>query len=119
MIEGLTVYDEKRHTTIFCSAKEKYVIPLYQRAYAWTDTEIEQLIDDIAEHNGDRYYIGSLIVYKRSEEYEVIDGQQRLTTLLLLAIELGLPVKNNLSFACRKRADDTLSQKNYCRETAV
>ena len=109
MIEGLSVYDEKRHTTIFCGAKEKYVIPLYQRAYAWTDTEIEQLIDDIMEHNGDRYYIGSLIVYKRSEEYEVIDGQQRLTTLLLLAIELGLPVKNNLSFACRKRADDTLS----------
>lgn len=109
MIEELAVYDEKRHTTIFCNAKEKYVIPLYQRAYAWTDTEIEQLIDDIVEHNGDRYYIGSLIVYKRSEEYEVIDGQQRLTTLLLLAIELGLPVKNNLSFACRKRADDTLS----------
>ncbi len=110
MIEGLAVYDEKRHTTIFCNAKEKYVIPLYQRAYAWTDTEIEQLIDDIVEHNGDRYYIGSLIVYKRSEEYEVIDGQQRLTTLLLLAIELGLPVKNNLSFACRKRVDDTLSR---------
>ncbi len=97
MIEGLAVYDEKLHTTIFCSAKEKYVIPLYQRAYAWTDTEIEQLIDDIVEHNGDWYYIGSLIVYKRGEEYEVIDGQQRLTTLLLLAIELGLPVRNNLS----------------------
>lgn len=110
MIDELTVYDAKMHTTLFSNAKEKYVIPLYQRAYAWTDTEIEQLIDDILEHSGNRYYVGSLVVYKRNSEYEVIDGQQRLTTLLLLMIELKLPVKNILSFACRKKADDTLSK---------
>lgn len=110
LIDELTVYDAKNHTTLFCNGKEKYVIPLYQRAYAWTDVEIEQLIDDILEHNGEHYYIGSLIVYKRNREFEVIDGQQRLTTLLLLMIELELPVKNILSFACRKKADDTLGK---------
>jgi len=110
LIDELTVCDEETHTTLFCNPKERYVIPLYQRAYAWADVEIEQLIDDILEHNGEHYYIGSLIVYKRNDEFEVIDGQQRLTTLLLLMIELELPVKNILSFACRKRADDTLSK---------
>ena len=110
LIDELTVYDAENHTTLFCNEKERYVIPLYQRAYAWTDVEIEQLIDDILEHNGEHYYIGSLIVYKRNHEFEVIDGQQRLTTLLLLMIELELPVKNILSFACRKKADDTLSK---------
>ena len=103
LIDELTVYDAENHTTLFCDNKERYVIPLYQRAYAWTDVEIEQLIDDILEHTGEHYYIGSLIVYKRGHEFEVIDGQQRLTTLLLLMIELELPVKNILSFACRKR----------------
>lgn len=110
LIDELTVYDAENRTTRFCSEIDRYVIPLYQRAYAWTDVEIEQLIDDILEHNGEYYYIGSLIVYKRNREFEVIDGQQRLTTLLLLMVELGLPVKNILSFACRKKADDTLGK---------
>lgn len=109
LIDELTVYDGEQ-TTLFSDALVNYVIPLYQRAYAWTDTEIEQLIDDIQEHDGERYYIGSLIVCRRESGFEVIDGQQRLTTLLLLMIELELPVKNTLSFACRKRADNTLSK---------
>lgn len=109
LIDELTVYDGEQ-TTLFSDTSVKYVIPLYQRAYAWTDVEIEQLIDDIQEHDGKRYYIGSLIVCRRESGFEVIDGQQRLTTLLLLLIELGLPVKNTLSFACRKLADDTLSK---------
>ncbi|MDE6588967.1 MAG: DUF262 domain-containing protein, partial [Oscillospiraceae bacterium] len=109
-IDELTVYDGETGATLFRDPAVRYVIPLYQRAYAWADAEIEQLIDDILEHTGERYYIGSLVVCKRDREFEVIDGQQRLTTLLLLMIELGLPVKNVLSFACRKRADDTLAK---------
>lgn len=113
MIEALSVYNLEEQTTLFSDDSIKYVIPLYQRTYAWTEFEIEQLIDDISEHDGDNYYIGSLVVYRRDNEYEVIDGQQRLTTLLLLMIALEMdevPVKNILSFACRKRADDTLSK---------
>ena len=113
MIEELTIYDPNMESTLFSDEEVKYVIPLYQRAYAWTEIEIEQLIDDIIEHDGGTYYIGSLVVYKKSSEFEVIDGQQRLTTLLLLMISLEMaevPVKNILTFACRKRADDTLSK---------
>lgn len=76
---------------------ERYVIPIYQRNYAWGATEVEQLIQDIydaalqsqksvanGEDNID-YYIGSLVVYLRENgHYETIDGQQRHTTLSIL-----------------------------------
>ncbi|NCT66248.1 MAG: DUF262 domain-containing protein [Rhodanobacteraceae bacterium] len=74
----------------------RYVIPMYQRNYAWDEGEITQLIVDVidamAADGADKvrdYYIGSLVVFPRGgagrPAFEVIDGQQRLTTLSLLA----------------------------------
>lgn len=67
---------------------DKYIVPIYQRNYAWGKDEIELLIQDIEEAQktakDKNYYIGSLVVAKRIDAYEVIDGQQRLTTLKLL-----------------------------------
>ena len=69
---------------------DNYIIPLYQRAFAWSDKEITQLIDDIYDFEAEKYYIGSLIVNVNSNGlYEVIDGQQRLTALFLLLNYLG------------------------------
>lgn len=68
-----------------------YVIPMYQRNYAWDEGEITQLIQDVIDYlpGGRNYYIGTLVVFERTESkrtvYETIDGQQRLTTLSLLA----------------------------------
>lgn len=72
---------------------DKYTIPLYQRNFAWRTEEIHQLLQDIYEacrKNPDgNYYIGSLVVMKRHNgDYEVIDGQQRLTVISLIAILL-------------------------------
>lgn len=103
----IKIYDSEKHSNIF-NRGDKYYIPLYQRAYAWTEKQINQLIEDIYDHSGDNYYIGSLIVYKRAGDYEVIDGQQRLTTLLLLFIYLNLKVDNCLRFDCRKKSNQTL-----------
>lgn len=69
---------------------DSYIIPMYQRNYAWEEGEITQLIQDVVdyqkEHPNSPYYIGTLVVHKREEgKYETIDGQQRLTTLTLLA----------------------------------
>lgn len=67
-----------------------YIVPIYQRNYAWGEKEINQLVDDIDDYckeNEDKdknYYIGTLVVYKKGNVYEVIDGQQRLTTLYIL-----------------------------------
>ena len=40
---------------------DKYIIPLYQRSFAWEDKEIEQMIDDILNFETDNYYLGNLI----------------------------------------------------------
>ena len=86
-----------------------YIIPLYQRAYAWGDKQLIQLVEDISDVSEDaNYYIGSLIVSKQNGEYEVVDGQQRLTSLYLLLNCLGLNVKHTLTFACREKSNYTL-----------
>lgn len=109
ILQNETIFDTEAH----------YIIPRYQRAYAWEDKEIIQLIDDINSiDTNSYYYIGSLVVSKIKEKdhtYEVVDGQQRLTTLYLLFQylvakdilegELG----RTLSFDCRVNSDYTLS----------
>ena len=87
---------------------DKYVVPLYQRAYAWSDDEINQIIEDIWGNESENYYIGSLIVHRRADAFEVIDGQQRLTTLFLILSYLDVEMKQNLNFDCRKRSNLTL-----------
>ena len=108
IITELTVLNG--NTNIFSDNDIQYVIPLYQRAFAWEDKEISQLIEDIKDFEEDNYYIGSLIVSKKENKnlYEVIDGQQRLTALFLLLNSLDIKVKKILTFACRKKSDDTL-----------
>ncbi|WPN30868.1 DUF262 domain-containing protein [Pseudomonas sp. P5_109] len=76
------------------SGNVEYVIPMYQRNYAWEEGEITQLIQDVIDYlpkdggEARNYYIGTLVVYKRPDSktpvFETIDGQQRLTTLSLL-----------------------------------
>ena len=76
------------------SSRDEYVIPMYQRNYAWEEGEITQLIQDVIDYlpkkgeNARNYYIGTLVVYERPDSktpvFETIDGQQRLTTLSLL-----------------------------------
>lgn len=67
----------------------KFFIPSYQRGYRWTTVEVEALLNDIEEfsHESDqskKYCLQPLIVQKREDgSYEVVDGQQRLTTILI------------------------------------
>lgn len=109
ILDNITIFDTDSH----------YVIPRYQRAYAWEDKEIIQLIDDINDNELSKiYYIGSLIVSKikgKFETYEVVDGQQRLTTLFLLLqylVYVGAlegELGQTLSFDCRPNSNYTLS----------
>jgi len=71
-----------------------FIVPDYQREYVWTDKEVHQLLDDI---NGEidasstkEYFIGTILVSPSTQKnhYEVIDGQQRLTTFFLLLCAL-------------------------------
>ena len=94
--------------------KEQYRIPIYQRNYTWGE-EINQLLDDIERNikniEEDEYYLGNLIVNRKEDEklFEVIDGQQRLTTLFLLCLYLDQTlIKKTLKFEARKKYRDTL-----------
>ena len=71
--------------------EDTYAIPLYQRNFAWTYDEIEQLLNDVADacqEKRDNYYIGTLVVNKEKDLFKIIDGQQRTTALNLIALAL-------------------------------
>ncbi len=78
---------------------KSFVIPVYQRDYAWKKSNCEKLWEDllyIQDHEKPSHFFGALVnIYNNQEEWMVIDGQQRLTTisLLLLALVNHLKVK--------------------------
>ena len=70
-----------------------FVIPEYQRPYAWSDEQVETLFEDLWEftagsggtENNGSYFLGSIVSYENDDgEQEIIDGQQRITSLFLL-----------------------------------
>lgn len=91
-----------------------YTIPIYQRNYAWKEDEITALIKDVhdsCKKNKDvPYYIGTLVTYKRGDNvYEVIDGQQRLTTIYIISKALKLEgFKNKLTYSARESSARTI-----------
>lgn len=67
----------------------KFIIPEYQRPYAWSDEQIQTLFEDLVEYtennNESTYFLGTIVSYENENgEQEIIDGQQRITSLFLL-----------------------------------
>lgn len=81
---------EFKQTTIlgfFDSSQKNYEIPVYQRAYSWDKKNWDMFLEDIVEQlNGNNnYFYGNILLetIKKDRNYEIIDGQQRLTTLTI------------------------------------
>ena len=91
----------ERKSVLDYLSKNKFLIPIYQRAYVWGEDECEQLWDDIynffnnAIDENDDYFLGSIIMYKENGQQNLIDGQQRTTTLSLLIRALYDKAKNH------------------------
>ena len=74
--------------------EQRFSIPLYQRLFAWTPKEVKKLLSDLKEHfDSERfrkeknpYYLGMLTAIKRNGYIDLIDGQQRFTVMILIAI---------------------------------
>ena len=65
--------------------KGNFFVPDYQRGYRWGENEVKQLLEDIYENGLKSYYLQPIVVKPiKGEDFELIDGQQRLTTLYLL-----------------------------------
>lgn len=89
-VDQKTIYD------LLSDKKADFLIPDYQRPYAWDDDQCQTLWDDIFTFsfpnndysqfdNNDEYFLGSIVTFRNENgKLEVIDGQQRLTTLMLL-----------------------------------
>lgn len=77
-------------------------IPRFQRPYSWDDDNINDFWNDLVANKGEDYFIGSMVVYKRSkQQYGVVDGQQRLTTITILLCVLRdeFAVLNRIDYA--------------------
>lgn len=103
---------EKSITEIYNGEIATYEVPIYQRNYAWEKDEISALIQDVYDaYNAGKkvYYIGTLVTfYKGDNIYEVIDGQQRLTTIYLVLKALNGEIKNKLTYRARKKSSKTI-----------
>jgi len=103
---------------IFNGDKATYEIPIYQRNYAWEKDEISALIQDVYDaYDADKanavnkrtYFIGTLVTFLRGDKvFEVIDGQQRLTTINLILSALQIPMQNKLTYRARKKSNYTI-----------
>ena len=89
--------DQQTIRELFSNKKADFLIPDYQRPYAWDYNECQTLWDDIFafafpnnnymefDSENDEYFLGPIVTFKNEEgKQEIIDGQQRLTTLMLL-----------------------------------
>ncbi|MDQ1362295.1 MAG: hypothetical protein QG652_155 [Pseudomonadota bacterium] len=88
--------DQKTIIDLLSDKKADFLIPDYQRPYAWNEEQCQTLWDDIflfsfpdnnyeAFDDNEEYFLGSIVTYKNEKgKSEVIDGQQRLTTLMLI-----------------------------------
>jgi hypothetical protein len=89
-----------------------FEVPIYQRNYAWEKDEIAALIQDVYDAYDAKkqvYYIGTLVTFHKGDQiYEVIDGQQRLTTINLVLGAMGVTFENKLTYRARKKSSDTL-----------
>lgn len=110
-IESIGVYKYPLSKVLSSEEKEVYEIPKYQRGYIWGKYEWEKLYDDLME-NDPGYFLGSIICINTSGEaigspkFEVVDGQQRLTTIsIFLAAMYSALKKRESSFDDEQQND--------------
>ncbi len=113
--------DKKNLKNILVAEDDAYYqIPIYQRPYQWTEKNCEKLLDDLFSsyeyYKGSGYFCGSLVLIvintdseTNAETYDVVDGQQRLSTFILLAKVLATLYNEHLNKTSRDFLEKSLS----------
>ena len=112
----------KLETKLIGDIQGHFFVPCYQRGYRWCKTEVETLLDDIFEYGGkpkksenENYCLQPIVVRNLGDKYELIDGQQRLTTLYLIYVYMNKASngfmsepKFSISYETREKSADFL-----------
>lgn len=71
-------------TKLISDVKGTFFVPSYQRGFRWGEYEVLRLLNDVYSNGKKNYCLQPVVVRKKGDFYELIDGQQRLTTLYLI-----------------------------------
>ena len=77
---------------------DKFIIPVYQRSYDWKKNDIDTFIDNIFNCDNKKYHLGVIVLKNTKNGYEIIDGQQRLTTLYIIFKTLNVNIRGDLKY---------------------
>ena len=103
--------------------KVLFRIPVYQRNYDWSESNCNRLLDDIygIMQSGDKHFLGTIVFMAAKsggfalQEYIIIDGQQRLTTLMLILKALSV-VAESVGVDCYHEIEEQYLHNKYCDE---
>ena len=109
--------------SIFNISDYKFIIKNYQRGYRWDSKQVENLLDDLLEFeksNNELYCLQPIIVRKLQEnEYELIDGQQRLTTIYILLKFLQTENIYKIEYETREKSEEFLENINNMHQENI
>lgn len=95
---------------------ESFWIPAYQRGYRWGESQVRELLNDIQEFQPEEdasfYCLQPLVIKRSKERWEVIDGQQRLTTIALILRCLGNLESITITYETREESEGFLASPN-------
>lgn len=105
-------------TKLVADIKGSFYVPSYQRGYRWGKDEVIRLLDDIYMNGNKNYCLQPVVVRKSDKGFELIDGQQRLTTLFILLTYIKkeykprIEVKFELTYETRENSAEFLQNIN-------
>lgn len=110
-------------TKLVGNIEGKFFVPSYQRGYRWGEDEVTRLLDDIYQNGEKNYCLQPVVVRRKNDCFELIDGQQRLTTLYLIYKYIGSanPFYKNyprfsLEYDTRKQSGEFLKNLDFSRK---
>lgn len=118
-------FSQKSIKGLFDSSEKTMIIPVYQRAYSWDEKERKTFLEDLKEQQlgGNIYCYGNLLleIIQKDAEYEIIDGQQRLTTVTIFVRALLNVLKSRLEVEpeITKKVNFKKKEKIYFKDDGV
>jgi hypothetical protein len=112
-VEKLDIKSKYLTLSMITENRELFNIPVYQRLYVWGTAQIKTLLEDLQrsfdENSSSEYYLGAIMVSKNNDKFDLIDGQQRFTTLWLISKVLGYKLEDFIHEKSRANAIPRIS----------